>query len=200
MQAAMQEDPREFELLLGGRHAAAAGPHKSVNVHAVMWYGYGRGGDRDVDWGCLYRSVQNACKALGMRVPSLTHLVEDVAHRKMGQWGEPGMFISFFKRAGVDVQAVVLHNASCIRFTKRVGYEHLANLPAHFWDPAYTYVVDNGTSAYAVVPSGGKLWWIDPHVVYPATPKPVHFAYAHHMAHDPHREGWMILKLHRDKR
>jgi hypothetical protein len=121
------------------------------------------------------------------------------AGRVPPQWAEPGMFIDFFRRKHhMKVDAFVLHNPSCIKYTPITQYEHLSKLPRGFWtkDPATAaYVVDDGVSAYAVVPWKGKLWWIDPHVVYPQTPEPERFKYSTHMAHDKRRDGWMILKI-----
>ena len=166
----------------------------------MRWYGYGRDGDDDVDWGCLYRSVQNACAALRIRVPRMHDLVETIAGRGWGQWGEPGMFLEFFRDAcGCDGELYVLHDPGCIHFSGEAPYVHLPSLPRGFWDPEWCYVVDDGTSAYAVVPWRHDLYWVDPHVVYPHTPLPEPFDYAQHMAadHDPATSGWMILKVRR---
>jgi hypothetical protein len=164
----------------------------------MKWYGYNRGQTQDEDWGCLYRSVQNACCALGLKVPSVRRLLAE-AGRQEGEWGEPGMFVDFFRRKrgwNLTVEAFVLHSTSCIHLTHRNQYVHLRHLPRGFWrDTRAAYVVDDGISAYAVVPWRGKLWWIDPHVVYPETPVPERFRYSTHMRHNKQREGWMILKV-----
>lgn len=168
----------------------------SLSVFDVMWYGYNRGRTNDTDWGCLYRSVQNVCQGLGLRVPSINELLR-IANRVAPQWGEPAMFADFFRRKkGFLTQAFVLNDPSCLKFTHTTQYKLVTKLPRGFWEPQAAYVVDDGTSAYAVVPWAGKLWWIDPHVVYPTTPVAEMFRFKKHMATAAAAgRCWMILKV-----
>lgn len=143
-----------------------------------QWRGYGSDGYKDTDWGCVYRSFQNAVAAVtaGSSPPSMPTLVAHVG-RGRGAWAEPADFTGRWLFPGaasgalLEVHAtpwVVLMpqqtrggvnkapTADLFRFTSARQYTPWPNdvsFPKEAPEGRNTaYVVDDGVSGYAIVP------------------------------------------------
>lgn len=150
-------------------------------------YFYTCDGVHDVDWGCVYRSLQNAFAATGWQAPSMGALIR-VAHAQrrldarerarmrqaappalpfahVDKWAEPALF-----RAYEYTHTLIVGDIEP-RFSTRSAYQYrrvdvnaflayIHNAHRH----AHAFVVDDGISAYAIIPHAGRHCWIDPHV------------------------------------
>lgn len=157
----------------------------------VPLYSYGSEGVADDDWGCVWRSYQNALAHTGWPVPSLPQLMA-AAGRRPPQWAEPAL-LPRVGRARTFLVGVPDH-ANMFRFTQKRQYpQRFASARAFAANlhPGHAYVVDDGVSGYAVVPcpvTPGKHWWVDPHT--------------HRPRRDPAvasrlnaSKGWMVLEV-----
>jgi hypothetical protein len=145
--------------------------------------GYTHGGEDDTDWGCVYRSVQNAQAYMHVPMWSVTELVQHTG-RGWGSWSEPADFTDVFP--GARTRTLLLGSSrKWLKLTRADQYEPIVTRYRFRRDAAY--VVDDGVSGYAIVPHGGKLWFVDPHT---ATPAPVPFTDQLFRA-----TGWMVLEI-----
>ena len=171
------------------------------HTHMPPTFGYGNprasgGGrpavaDHDEGWGCVYRSVQNVQSFLGMPVASMTALLHKTG-RRPGQWAEPAMFADrrlageLFPGASIVRAVVCGRTDNLFKFTKYEQYfTTLANPVPGTQD---AFVVDDGTSAYAIVPFEGKQYWVDPHT----GPTPAATPFSSQLSN---RQGWMVLQV-----
>ena len=168
-------------------------------------YGYGSQGYRDHDWGCVYRSYQNAMAACGYPVPSMPAMLAALGQPR-GQEIEPAQAgrLPFHPRgaartllAGVnpgrfsdDPRDAWLQRTRAREYGTRLRtVEELADrVQAGVSTGTAAYVVDNGVSCYAVLPGG---WWADPHVATPSRRRLKPFTRRHLTRHP----GWMVLEL-----
>lgn len=157
-------------------------------------FGYGHGADpvfdHDEGWGCVYRSVQNVQSFLGLPVWDMRSLVNAVKFRP-GQWAEPGLFPPFAKTMfpGATAHAVLVgRSTQWLRVTSAAQYKahFLAKSDGRHMD---AYVVDDGVSAYAIVPWKGAWWWVDPHV----GPSPPMVPFKPSFLDG--QSGWMVLQV-----
>ena len=155
--------------------------------HDMLVYFYTCDGVQDTNWGCVYRSLQNAFAATGWEAPSMAALMR-VAHTQreldarerrrahrpappslpflhVDKWAEPALF-----RAYEYTHTLIIGDIEP-RFSMKGVYQfsrtnvdaflaYIGNAHRH----AHAFVVDDGISAYAIIPHEGQHCWIDPHV------------------------------------
>ena len=151
-------------------------------------YFYTCDGVPDTNWGCVYRSLQNAFAATHRHVPSMHYLMHMAREQRaafeadersrarrpvlpalpfphVDKWAEPALFRAYAHTRAFSVGRIKP------RFSSLEAYRyHLNNvneLLAHINDvdqSTHAFVIDDGVSAYAIIPHEGRHCWIDPHV------------------------------------
>lgn len=158
----------------------------------IPLYSYGSEGFADDDWGCVWRSYQNALAHTGWpRVPSLLQLMR-AAGARPPQWAEPALLPALGRTRAFLAGSPVRRDM--FRYTREAQYPRRFATCAAFaarLQPGHAYVVDDGVSGYAVVPcprTPGKHWWVDPHTHHPRRDAAV----AARLQQSP---GWMVLEV-----
>ena len=155
----------------------------------MHFYSYGAQHYDDVDWGCVYRSFQNAQVATGHHVSTMPELLR-IAHKRAGQWAEPAHFAHVYKYS----HATIVGNAKP-KFTRDSQYTHrhmsIDHLHAYIVHALKTrksaFVVDDTISGFAIVYKNGRAWWVDPHFAQPRVTL---------LRDQLHRaKGWLILEV-----
>jgi hypothetical protein len=150
-------------------------------------YFYTCDGVHDTHWGCVYRSLQNAFAATGWEAPSMAALIRvahaqrrlDVRERQrvhqpaprplpfphVDKWAEPALFRAYEYTHTLIVGDIEprfstqgMYQYRCANVDAFIAY--IGNAHRH----AHAFVVDDGISAYAIIPHDGRHCWIDPHV------------------------------------
>jgi len=161
-----------------------------------MLYSYGSEDVDDTDWGCVYRSFQNAqVHTAGGPPTPIWALVEHV-HRGWAAWVEPADFCDF---AGCGLAITLLAGASATWLQHTAADQYQFYIPSIAALEAYirragrqcAFVVDDGESGYAIVPWKGEPHWVDPH-----TARPRRVPLASQLRRSP---GWMVLQLIPDR-
>lgn len=158
-------------------------------------FGYGAQGDDDVNWGCVYRSVQNVQLALFGRASALATLVS-AAGRTWGAWSEPADFVAAASRLFPHCRVTPILAGSSrqwLKYTVAQQYETRksdATAIVLRANAQTAFVVDDGVSGYAVVPARGQWWWVDPHT----GPAPAYVPFTDQLSKKP---GWMMLRVTR---
>lgn len=131
--------------------------------------------NRDQGWGCVYRSFQNVQSFLGAPVSPLGLLLR-ACGRVPPEWAEPAMFarpkvreVGGLLPPGWAVEPFLVgHSSQWLRHTQAVEYTRAAARDVFNVGPDVAprtaFVVDDGVSAFAIVPYQGAWWWVDPHV------------------------------------
>jgi hypothetical protein len=159
----------------------------------------------DTDWGCVYRSYQTALAATHQHVPAMDELLHDTARARararlparysfphMHLWAEPALFRKLHFSHTVRAGAIrpLLTSSKVYQYRLR----DVSALCAYIEDETrrtHAFVVDDGVSAYAIVPHAGRHWWVDPHVT---TPAAVHLD-SNVCAKLRAKPGWLVLDV-----
>lgn len=153
-----------------------------------MLFSYGAEGVDDDDWGCVYRSYQNALAHSGYLPIRFLNLVKYV-NRGWGQWAEPADFAAL----GNSMTLLAGHSRDWLKHTSKAQYQlqlpSVALLESYVaeFGHASAFVVDDGISGYAIVPYKGRICWVDPHT---HTPRRVPWKKQLRRS-----TGWMVLQL-----
>ena len=160
----------------------------------TVLYSYGYNGEQDHDWGCVWRSFQNALHFTGWPVPELAAMLR-AARKTAGEWAEPAILPAVGPlgvRRHCRVFLVGEPNADMFHFSSRDQYPlRWASVRAFAVAgilQGCAYVVDDGVSGYAIVPWEGRHWWVDPHTNTPVLKK----SYRRLLLQ---RRGWMVLQV-----
>ena len=145
-----------------------------VPAHMLAFH-YACDGMDDTDWGCVYRSLQNALLATHQDVPTMNELLAHTARARaqvrthaafphMHLWAEPALFrqLHFTHTLLAGDVHPLLTPREAYQFELDVD-ELCAYIEAESRQ-THAFVVDDGVSAYAIVPHAGRHWWVDPHV------------------------------------
>lgn len=138
------------------------------------YFSYNSDGYDDTDWGCVYRSFQNAIMgAFGVTdvddmpfVPTLPDLLH-ATRRRRGQWAEPAMLVPAARALGLRTRTfwTGTNSDELFRLTPASAYTHVTQKQFSPHRTRGAYVIDDGISAYAVVrhPNSGRWLLVDPH-------------------------------------
>ena len=155
-------------------------------------YSYRSDGFDDTDWGCAFRSFQNVLSHSGWKVPSMPWLL-NAMRKHRGEWAEPAEFKRFIPGS---VAALAGNGGkSWLKNTGPEAYERRfvrvtqldQAIRAGASEFGWGFVVDDGISAFAVVPHKGGPMWVDPH-----TSAPKRVAFRRQLFK---RKGWMVLAV-----
>jgi len=125
---------------------------------------------------------------MGYAVPSFADMVT-LGGRGWGKWCEPADFAPLVSHITLSAG----QTSNLYKLTKAGQYTeylpHVSDLETYVQETgaASSFVVDDGTSAYAIVPYDGKLWWVDPH-----THTPKRALFSRQLRRAP---GWMVLQV-----
>lgn len=155
-------------------------------------FGYTHDGENDVGWGCVHRSAQNvaAHTRAVVPVPSVRELCARIG-RAWGSWSEPADYKAVFPAGATALFAGDERNLFRLtRKTQYVAEGSVADLHRRILDRTqrgFGFIIDDGTSGYAVVSRDYRPCFIDPHTSQPkAVPYTTQLASA---------RGWMALEV-----
>ena len=152
-------------------------------------YSYGSEDVDDTDWGCVYRSFQNAQVHTAGAPPTPIWALVEYVGRGWAAWAEPADFAN----CGFTITLLAGVSDTWLQHTSADQYQFylpsVRALETYIRRAGKTcaFVVDDGVSGYAIVPWRGQAHWVDPHTT---TPRRVPFA--SQLQRSP---GWMVLQV-----
>lgn len=114
-------------------------------------YHYCCDGTDDRGWGCVYRSIQNACLLSNRTVPTLAALRNAVTNPG-SNWCEPAQF-AYMSDTHTALYVASPDNTRCMLFTRPHEYDaHMQTVETLMeWAGSDPVVIDNGTYAYTMM-------------------------------------------------
>ena len=129
------------------------------------FYSYGAQGYDDRGWGCVFRSFQNVMCATGRHVPTMPQLLHATGLRA-GRWAEPANFVHVCRGSHAACAGTVQPLSTRLsQYSRRhMSIEHLRRHILYMvTSRKAAFIVDDTLSGFAVVFSGGRACWVDPH-------------------------------------
>lgn len=141
----------------------------------MAYYHYNCDDIDDNGWGCVYRSCQNALKLQGLKVPSISSMMNKGVKNNYSKWIEPAQLSVLFENNNevMTDKCIYLENTDNIRkmqFTKPEDYDTIFSDKCKFknWliqrlSDSYSIIVDDGIFGYCLY----QDLIFDPHTMNP---------------------------------